>query len=71
MMRREIGDERVGGETDRKHSVNNDRGFTMEQCTSEQLKNSFFIKTVIELNHLETAAMHAEAEEGFAFYTVF
>ena len=48
-----------------KHSVNNDRAFTIEQCKSEQLKNSFFVKTIIEWNHLETAVVHAETVEGF------
>ena len=52
-----------------KYSVNNDRRFNIEQCKSEQLKNSFFIKTIIEAviewNHLETAAVHAETEDGF------
>ena len=33
-----------------KHSVNNDRAFTIEQCKSEQLKNSFFVKTIIDWN---------------------
>ena len=48
-----------------KHSVNNDRAFTIEQCKREQLKNSFFVKTIIEWNHLETAVEHAETVEGF------
>ena len=48
-----------------KHSVNSDRAFTIEQCKSEQLKNYIFVKTIIEWNHLETAAMHAETVEGF------
>ena len=47
------------------HSVNNDRGFIIEQCKSEQLKNSFFIKTIIEWNHLKAAVVHAETVEGF------
>ena len=38
-----------------------------EQCKTDQskVKNSFFVKTVIEWNHLETAVMHAETDEGF------
>ena len=49
-----------------KRSVNNDRGFIIEQCKSEQLKTLFFfIKTIIEWNHLETAVAHAETVEGF------
>ena len=48
-----------------KHSVNHDRGYEIEQCHSEQLKNSFFIKTVIEWNHLEQEVVHAETAEGF------
>ena len=34
-----------------KKYVNNDRAFTIEQCKSEQLKNSLFVKTIIEWNH--------------------
>ena len=48
-----------------KHSVNNDRGFIIEQCKTDQLKNSFFVRTIIEWNHLETAVVHAETVEGF------
>ena len=48
-----------------KHSVNHDRGYEIEQCHSEQLKNSFFIKTIIEWNHLEQEVVHAETVEGF------
>ena len=45
-----------------KHSVNNDRALTIEQC---KLKKSFFVNTIIEWNHLETAVVHAETVEGF------
>ena len=48
-----------------KHSVNHDRGLIVEQCHSEQLKNSFFVNTIIEWNHLEGAVVHAETVEGF------
>ena len=48
-----------------KHSVNHDRGYEIEQCHSEQLKISFFIKTVIEWNHLEQEVVHAKTVEGF------
>ena len=48
-----------------KHSVNNDRGFIIEQCKTDQLKNSFFVKTITEWNHLETVIVHAETVEGF------
>ena len=48
-----------------KHSVNNDRGFIIEQRKTDQLKNSFFVKTIIEWNHLETEVVHAETVEGF------
>ena len=30
-----------------KHPVNNDRGFIIEQCKTDQLKNSFFVKTIM------------------------
>ena len=47
-----------------KHSVNHDRGYEIEQCHSEQLKNSFFIKTAIEWNHLEQEVVHDETVEA-------
>ena len=48
-----------------KHSVNHDRGYEIELFHSERLKNLFFIKTVIEWNHLEQEVVHAETVEGF------
>ena len=48
-----------------KHSVNHDRGYKIELFHSERLKNLFFIKTVIEWNHLEQEVVHAETVEGF------
>ena len=47
-----------------RHTVN-DRGFKIEQCNSEQLRNPFFVKTVIEWNHLEESVVHTETVEGF------
>ena len=35
------------------HSLTNDRSFVIKNCRTEQLKQSFFIKTVVEWNHLE------------------
>ena len=37
----------------------------MEHCNTEQLKNSFFVSTVVEWNHLDTATVRAETVEGF------
>ena len=31
-----------------RHLLNNNRGFIVEQCKTEQLKQSFFVRTVVE-----------------------
>ena len=43
-----------------RHSVNNNRCFVIENCKIEQLKHSFFVRTVVEWNHLDTELVHAE-----------
>ena len=48
-----------------RHIINNDRGFIVENCKTEQLKNSFFVKTVIEWNHLSTETVRAKTVESF------
>ena len=47
------------------HSVTNDRNFVIKNCRTEQLKQSFFVKPVIEWNHLDTEVMRAETVESF------
>ena len=42
-----------------RYIINNDRGFAVDNCKTEQLKNSFFVKTVIEWNHLITKTVRA------------
>ncbi|XP_053390995.1 uncharacterized protein LOC128553836 [Mercenaria mercenaria] len=48
-----------------KQVINNTRGFSVKHCKSEQLKNSFFVKTIIEWNHLDDRVVRAETTEGF------
>ena len=51
-----------------RHISNNDRGFIveLEHCKTEQLlKHSFFVRTVVEWNHLNTATVCAEKVESF------
>ena len=48
-----------------RHIINNDRGFVVETCKTEQLKNSFFVKTVIEWNHLSTETVRTKTVESF------
>ncbi|KAH3864127.1 hypothetical protein DPMN_027141 [Dreissena polymorpha] len=48
-----------------KQVINNDRGFVVKNSNSNQYKNSFFVKTIIELNHLDSRVVHAETVEGF------
>ena len=45
--------------------MNNDRCFVVETCKTEQLKQSFFVKTVVEWSHLDTEVVHAETVEYF------
>ena len=48
-----------------RHSVNNDRCFETENCNTEQLRQSFFVKTIVEWNQLETKVVHSETVESF------
>ena len=48
-----------------RHISNNDRGYIVEHCKTEQLKQSFFVRTVVEWNHLNTATVRAETVESF------
>ena len=48
-----------------RHSVTNDRTFVIENSRTEQLKHSFFVKTVVEWNHLDTEVVRAETVESF------
>ena len=48
-----------------RHTSNNDRGLIAEHCRTEQLKHSFFGRTVVEWNHLNTATVPTETVESF------
>ena len=48
-----------------RHSVNNNRCFVIENCKTEQLKQSFFVRTVVEWNQLDTEVVRAETVESF------
>ena len=48
-----------------RHIINNDRGFTVGNVKTGQLKNSFFVKTVIEWNHMSTEQVRTEEIENF------
>ena len=37
----------------------------IENCKTEQLKQSFFVRIVVEWNHLDTEVVHAETVESF------
>lgn len=45
--------------------VNNNSGFKVEQCRTEQYRNSFFARTTVDWNHLDNSIVHAETVEGF------
>ena len=48
-----------------RHSVNNNRCFVIENCKTEQMKQSFFVRTVVEWNQLDTEVVRAETVESF------
>ena len=48
-----------------RHISNNNRSFIVEHCKTEQLKHSFFVRTVVEWNHLDTETVCAERVESF------
>ena len=48
-----------------RHSVNNNRCFIIENCKTEQLKQSFFVRTVVQWNQLDTEVLRAETVESF------
>ena len=45
--------------------INHDKCFIVEKAKTEQYKHSFFIKTTVEWNHLDSDIVHAETVEGF------
>ena len=48
-----------------RHTSKNNRSFAVEHCKTEQLKHSFFVRTVVEWNHLDTATVRSETVESF------
>ena len=48
-----------------KYTTNNDRGIQVKQIKTEQYKNSFFPKSAIDWNHLDSETVHASTVEGF------
>ena len=48
-----------------RHTINHDKGFIVNNCKTEQLKNFFFIKTTVEWNHLDSEIIGAQTVEGF------
>ena len=44
-----------------RHSVNNNRCFVIENCKTEQLKQSFFVRTVVEVVRAETVKSFRDA----------
>ena len=48
-----------------KYTVNNDKGIQIKHLKSEQYRNSFFPKTSVDWNHLDTGTVHADTVEGF------
>ena len=43
----------------------NNRSYKVDQCKTEQYRNSFFVRTAIQWNHLENSVVHTETVEGF------
>ena len=45
--------------------ANNTRAFKIQTAHTDQLKNSFFVKTLEDWNHLADSIVHAATVEGF------
>ena len=45
--------------------TNDNRSYKVDQCKTEHLRNSFFVRTANQWNHLENSAVHAETVEWF------
>ena len=45
--------------------INHDKCFIVEKAKTEQYKHSFFTRTTVEWNHLDSDIVHAETVEGF------
>ena len=48
-----------------KSVVNSSKGYIVPNSNTEQFRNSFFVKTVIQWNHLDESVVTAETVEGF------
>ena len=44
---------------------NNDRCFVVHPCRTEQIRNSFFCRTVVEWNHLDNNIVHSASVNLF------
>ena len=43
---------------------NNDRGYNTKPCRTDQYRNSFFYRTVVDWNHLDNNTVHADSITG-------
>ena len=48
-----------------RHVVNNSKGFVVPDSHSEEYRNSYFVRTVVEWNQLNDSQIHAESPEEF------
>ncbi|KAH3718726.1 hypothetical protein DPMN_061532 [Dreissena polymorpha] len=48
-----------------RYSINNNRGLKVKSVNTEQYKNSFFIKTAVDWNHLDNNIACAHTIGGF------
>ncbi len=48
-----------------KFTANHDRAYKYKQCNTKQLENSFFVRTVLDWNNLDSASVHADSVEAF------
>ena len=44
---------------------NNDRAYKIPRCRTDQLRNSFFIKTAADWNHVDNTIVHATSVQCF------
>ena len=45
--------------------INNDRGFKVQTYKTDLLNNSFFVRTAVDWNQLDTKTVHARSADAF------
>ena len=65
LIRAKIQHDHVTTDTISDHIRNNNRAYAIPRCRTEQQRNSFFIRTAVNWNHLDNATVHAPSVQRF------